>query len=146
MMYDEIRSRITRQELETICIGQHYNIYSAKVKYAPESIEKEDFFSLCYNMLRKCDEVTVIANKLDGYDMIYKFVVIDVNMEAKTVATKMLYKIDVLGELNNGKKETDTEKDSKGADEASTEKSTEDTSKNSPEDAKKFAFKITVNS
>ena len=44
-IYDEVKSNIMRQELQLVEAGQHYKIYSAKVKYLPTNIEKPDFFS-----------------------------------------------------------------------------------------------------
>lgn len=96
MIYDDIRSKIVRQELDIIEAGQHFKSYSAKVKYLPENIEKPDFFSLCYNMLKKCDTVIVYTQKQDEFEMLYKFLVTYVDIENKEVKVKLIRKVDLM--------------------------------------------------
>lgn len=95
-IYDEVKSNIMRQELQLIEAGQHYKIYSAKVKYLPTNIEKPDFFRLCYGMLTKCDEINVYTFKKDTYEILYKFIVTNVDIENKIVDVVQVMKVDFL--------------------------------------------------
>ena len=97
-MYDSTKSNIMRQELQLVEAGQHYKVYSAKVKYLPENIEKADFFKLCYGMLNKCDEINLFAVKVGSYEVCYKFIVTNVSVDNKEVAVRMLSKIDFLAD------------------------------------------------
>ena len=98
-IYDTIKSNMSRQELQLIEAGQHYKIYSAKVKYLPENIEKEDFFRLCYGMLTKCDEINVYTFKKDAYEVFYKFIVTNVDMENKAVTARLVSRVDFMSEV-----------------------------------------------
>lgn len=95
-IYDEVKSNIMRQELQLIEAGQHYKIYSAKVKYLPTNIEKPDFFRLCYGVLTKCDEINVYTFKKDTYEILYKFIVTNVDIENKIVDVVQVMKVDFL--------------------------------------------------
>lgn len=95
-IYDEVKSNIMRQELQLIEAGQHYKIYSAKVKYLPTNIEKPDFFRLCYGMLTKCDEINVYTFKKDTYEVLYKYIVTNVDIENKIVDVVQVMKVDFL--------------------------------------------------
>ena len=95
-IYDTVKGNIPRQELQLIEAGQHYKVYSAKVKFLPENVEKEGFFNLCYGMLKKCDEINVYTAKTRDYEVFYKFIVVDANIENKTVTVRLLSKVDFL--------------------------------------------------
>lgn len=97
-IYDTVKGNIVRQELQLVEAGQHYKIYSGKVKYSPDNIEKEDFFRLCYGMLTKCDEINIYTAKANEYEILYKFIVINVDIDAKQVTTRLLSKVDFLNE------------------------------------------------
>lgn len=111
-IYDEVKSNIMRQELQLIEAGQHYKIYSAKVKYLPTNIEKPDFFRLCYGMLTKCDEITVYTFKKDTYEVLYKYIVTNVDIENKIVDVVQVMKVDFLQNetegITSGEKEAAT--------------------------------------
>lgn len=107
-IYDEVKSNIMRQELQLIEAGQHYKIYSAKVKYLPTNIEKPDFFRLCYGMLTKCDEITVYTFKKDTYEVLYKYVVTNVDIENKEVSVRLLLKVDFLNKDAGAVESTNT--------------------------------------
>lgn len=105
-LYDTVRSKIARQELNLIVDGPNYKHYSAKVKYLPENVEKEDFFSLCCGVLKPGDMVTVrtAVNKTDkkeSYDVIYNYLVISADPEANTVVAHKLSKVDLLNPVAN---------------------------------------------
>ena len=53
----EVRSKIMRQEIDAALVGPSFTHYEGRIKYNPENVEKEDFFSLCYGMLKAGDEV-----------------------------------------------------------------------------------------
>ena len=93
-IYDTVKGNIPRQELQLIEAGQHYKVYSAKVKFLPENVEKEGFFNLCYGMLKKCDEINVYTVKTGDYEVFYKFMIVDADMENKTVTARLLSKVD----------------------------------------------------
>ena len=95
MLHDLIRSKIVRQELDIVEAGPHFKLYSAKVKYLPENIEKADFFSLCYGMLKTGDRITVYTYKKDDFEVYYDFLVAQVNGEEKKVDVILLKKIDL---------------------------------------------------
>lgn len=97
-IYDDVKGNIVRQELQLVEAGQHYKVYSSKVKYSPSNVEKEDFFKLCYGMLAKCDEINVYTAKLNEYEVVYKFIVTNVDIENKQVSARLLSKIDFLNE------------------------------------------------
>ena len=97
-MYDSTKSNIMRQELQLVEAGQHYKVYSARVKYLPENVEKTDFFKLCYGMLNKCDELSVFAVKAGSYEVLYKFIVTSVDIDNKDVTVRLLSKIDFLSD------------------------------------------------
>lgn len=95
-LYENVRSKIVRQELDLVMAGPHFGLYSAKVKYLPENIEKDDFFNLCYGMLKKGDEIAIYTNKKDNYEVYYKFLVIGVDIDNKKVTTLLIKKVDLL--------------------------------------------------
>lgn len=90
----EVRSKIVRQELDAALVGPAFTRYEARVKYNPENIEKETFFSLCYGMLKVGDEIVLHTYKKDRFNCYYQFLVIDVDKEAKIVKTLLLKKYD----------------------------------------------------
>lgn len=92
--YDTIKTKMVRQELQLIEAGQHYKIYSAKVRNLPENIEKEDFFQLCYGMLNKCDELNIYTFKKGEFEILYKFIVVNVNIDEKIVDVRLVSKVD----------------------------------------------------
>lgn len=100
-LYKDIRSKIIRQELDLVMAGPHFGLYSAKVKYLPENIEKPDFFSLCCGVLKKGDEIALYTNKRGVYEIYYKYLVIGVDVEAKTVDVLLLKKVDLLNPVEN---------------------------------------------
>lgn len=100
-LYENVRSKIVRQELDLVMAGPHFGLYSAKVKYLPENIEKPDFFSLCCGVLKKGDEIALYTNKRDVYEIYYKYLVIGVDVEAKTVDVLLLKKVDLLNPVEN---------------------------------------------
>ena len=100
-LYENVRSKIVRQELDLVMAGPHFGLYSAKVKYLPENIEKPDFFSLCCGVLKKGDEIALYTNKRDTYEIYYKYLVIGVDAEAKTVDVLLLKKVDLLNPVEN---------------------------------------------
>ena len=100
-LYEHVRSKIVRQELDLVMAGPHFGLYSAKVKYLPENIEKPDFFSLCCGVLKKGDEIALYTNKRDVYEIYYKYLVIGVDVEAKTVDVLLLKKVDLLNPVEN---------------------------------------------
>lgn len=95
-IYDTTKTKMVRQELQLVEAGQHYKVYSAKIKNLPENIEKEDFFQLCYGMLSKCDELNIYTFKKDAFEILYKFIVVDVNIDEKIVVTRLVSKIDFM--------------------------------------------------
>lgn len=95
-LYKDIRSKIVRQELDLVMAGPHFGLYSAKVKYLPENIEKDDFFSLCCGVLKKGDEIAVYTSKKDTFEVYYKFLVIGVDAETKQVNVLLLKKVDLM--------------------------------------------------
>ena len=60
-LYDNIRSKIARHELELDVDSRNFKQYSAKVKYLPENVEKPDVFSLCCVILKPGDTVVIIT-------------------------------------------------------------------------------------
>lgn len=100
-LYENVRSKIVRQELDLVMAGPHFGLYSAKVKYLPENIEKPDFFSLCCGVLKKGDEIALYTNKRDVYEIYYKYLVIGVDVETKTVDVLLLKKVDLLNPVEN---------------------------------------------
>ena len=100
-LYENVRSKIVRQELDLVMAGPHFGLYSAKVKYLPENIEKPDFFSLCCGVLKKGDEIALYTNKRGAYEIYYKYLVIGVDVEAKTVDVLLLKKVDLLNPVEN---------------------------------------------
>ena len=90
----EVRSKIVRQELDAALVGPAFTRYEARVKYNPENIEKETFFSLCYGMLKVGDEIVLHTYKKDKFNCYYQFLVIDVDKDAKIVKTLLLKKYD----------------------------------------------------
>ena len=100
-LYENVRSKIVRQELDLVMAGPHFGLYSAKVKYLPENIEKPDFFSLCCGVLKKGDEIALYTNKRDVYEIYYKYLVIGVDVETKTVDVLLLKKVDLLNPIEN---------------------------------------------
>lgn len=100
-LHDVVRSKIVRQELDLVVAGPHFGAYSAKVKYLPENIEKPDFFSLCYSTLKKGDEITIYTTKKakagsESFEVYYRFLVINVDADAKKVDVLMLKKVDLM--------------------------------------------------
>ena len=101
----EIRSKIVRQELDAALVGPSFTKYEAKVKYNPVNIEKDDFFSLCYGMLKVGDEISIHTYQKGKHNCYYKFLVIDVNVEDKIVKTHLLNKFDFMNSETNVKVE-----------------------------------------
>lgn len=92
----QVRSKIVRQELDLANAGPNFSLYEARVKYLPENIEKEDFFNLCYGMLKVGDEISLHTRKKDTFEVFYKFLVIGVDKEAKKVTVVLIKKYDLL--------------------------------------------------
>lgn len=92
----QVRSKIVRQELDLANAGPSFALYEAKVKYLPENIEKEDFFNLCYGMLKIGDEISIYTRKKDTFEVFYKFLVVGVDKEAKKVTTTLIKKYDLM--------------------------------------------------
>lgn len=92
----EVRSKIVRQELDAALVGPAFTRYEGRVKYNPENIEKEDFFSLCYGMLKIGDEIVLHTYKKDKHNCYYQFLVVDVDKDEKYVKTMLIVKHDFL--------------------------------------------------
>lgn len=103
-LYDDVRSKIARQELVLDIDSRNFKQYSAKVKYLPENIEKPDFFSLCCGVLKPGDKVLVRTkvdktNKEESYDVIYNFLVLYADADEQKVNTLILKKVDMLNPI-----------------------------------------------
>lgn len=103
-LYDDVKSKIARQELVLDVDSRNFKQYSAKVKYLPENIEKPDFFSLCCGVLKPGDKVLVRTkvdktNKEESYDVIYNFLVLYANADEQKVNTLILKKVDMLNPI-----------------------------------------------
>lgn len=103
-LYEDIRSKIARQELELDVDSRNFKQYSARVKYLPENVEKPDFFSLCCGVLKPGDMVTVRTKvdktkKEESYDVIYKFLVLYANADEQKVDVLQLKKVDMLNPI-----------------------------------------------
>lgn len=100
-LYDTIKSKISRQELVLDVDSRNFKQYSARVKYLPENVEKDDFFSLCCGVL-KAGDIVVIRTKVDktnpeeSYDVVYKFLVLYANADEQKVDVMKLLKVDML--------------------------------------------------
>lgn len=105
-----IRSKIMRQEMDAALVGPSFTQYEGRVKYNPENIEKEDFFSLCYGMLKIGDEVKLHTYKKDKFNVYYRFLIVDVDKEEKKVTSMLLNKFDFMNpEVNVEVEGVDTE-------------------------------------
>ena len=91
-----IRSKIMRQELDAALVGPSFTSYEGRVKYNPENVEKEDFFSLCYGMLKIGDEVKLHTYKKDKFNVYYRFLIVDVDKDEKKVTSMLLNKFDFM--------------------------------------------------
>jgi intracellular sulfur oxidation DsrE/DsrF family protein len=91
-----IRSKIMRQEMDAALVGPSFTSYEGRVKYNPENVEKEDFFSLCYGMLKIGDEVKLHTYKKDKFNVYYRFLIVDVDKEEKKVTSMLLNKFDFM--------------------------------------------------
>lgn len=96
-----VRSKIMRQEMDAALVGPSFTQYEGRVKYNPESIEKEDFFSLCYGMLKVGDEVKLHTCKKDKFDVYYRFLITAVDKEEKKVTSMLLNKFDFMNPETN---------------------------------------------
>lgn len=92
----EVRSKIMRQEMDAALVGPSFTSYEGRVKYNPENVEKEDFFSLCYGMLKIGDEVKLHTYKKDKFNVYYRFLIVDVDKEEKKVTSMLLNKFDFM--------------------------------------------------
>lgn len=97
----EIRSKIMRQEMDAALVGPSFTQYEGRVKYNPENIEKDDFFSLCYGMLKVGDEVKLHTYKKDKFDVYYRFLITAVDKEEKKVTSMLLNKFDFMNPETN---------------------------------------------
>lgn len=97
----EIRSKIMRQEMDAALVGPSFTQYEGRVKYNPENIEKDDFFSLCYGILKVGDEVKLRTYKKDKFDVYYRFLITAVNKEEKKVTSMLLNKYDFMNPETN---------------------------------------------
>lgn len=105
-----IRSKIMRQEMDAALVGPSFTSYEGRVKYNPENVEKEDFFSLCYGMLKIGDEVKLHTYKKDKFNVYYRFLIVDVDKEEKKVTSMLLNKFDFMNpEVNVEVEGVDTE-------------------------------------
>ena len=91
-----IRSKIMRQEMDAALVGPSFTSYEGRVKYNPENVEKEDFFSLCYGMLKIGDEIKLHTYKKDKFNVYYRFLIVDVDKEEKKVTSMLLNKFDFM--------------------------------------------------
>ena len=103
-LYEDIRSKIARQELELDIDSRNFKQYSARVKYLPENVEKPDFFSLCCGVLKPGDIVTIRTKvdktkKEESYDVIYTFLVLYANADEQKVNVLQLKKVDMLNPI-----------------------------------------------
>lgn len=106
----EVRSKIMRQEMDAALVGPSFTQYEGRVKYNPENIEKDDFFNLCYGMLKVGDEVKLHTHKKDKFDVYYRYLITAVDKEEKKVATMLLNKFDFMNpEANVEVEGVDTE-------------------------------------
>lgn len=96
-----VRSKIMRQEMDAALVGPSFTQYEGRVKYNPESIEKEDFFSLCYGMLKVGDEVKLHTHKKDKFDVYYRFLITAVDKDEKKVTSMLLNKFDFMNPETN---------------------------------------------
>lgn len=105
-----VRSKIMRQEMDAALVGPSFTSYEGRVKYNPENVEKEDFFSLCYGMLKIGDEVKLHTYKKDKFNVYYRFLIVDVDKEEKKVTSMLLNKFDFMNpEVNVEVEGVDTE-------------------------------------
>ena len=107
-LYNDIRSKIARQELELDIDSRNFKQYSAKVKYLPENVEKPDFFSLCCGVLKPGDTDVIRTkvdktNKEESYDVLYNFLVLQANPDEQKVEVLQLKKVDMLNPLEEVK-------------------------------------------
>lgn len=96
-----IRSKIMRQEMDAALVGPSFTSYEGRVKYNPENVEKEDFFSLCYGMLKIGDEIKLHTYKKDKFNVYYRFLIVDVDKEEKKVTSMLLNKFDFMNPETN---------------------------------------------
>lgn len=96
-----IRSKIMRQEMDAALVGPSFTSYEGRVKYNPENVEKEDFFSLCYGMLKVGDEVKLHTYKKDKFDVYYRFLITAVDKDEKKVTSMLLNKFDFMNPETN---------------------------------------------
>lgn len=105
-LYENIRSKLARQELELDVDSRNFKHYSAKVKYLPENIEKADFFNLCCGTLKPGDTIVIRTkvdktNKEESYDVMYTFLILYANPDEQKVTALQLKKVDMLNpEMN----------------------------------------------
>lgn len=97
----EIRSKIMRQEMDAALVGPSFTQYEGRVKYNPENIEKDDFFSLCYGMLKVGDEVKLHTYKKGKFDAYYRFLITAVDKDEKKVTSMLLNKFDFMNPETN---------------------------------------------
>lgn len=96
-----IRSKIMRQEMDAALVGPSFTSYEGRVKYNPENVEKEDFFSLCYGILKVGDEVKLHTYKKDKFDVYYRFLITAVDKDEKKVTSMLLNKFDFMNPETN---------------------------------------------
>lgn len=82
--------------MDAALVGPSFTSYEGRVKYNPENVEKEDFFSLCYGMLKIGDEIKLHTYKKDKFNVYYRFLIVDVDKEEKKVTSMLLNKFDFM--------------------------------------------------